>query len=179
MSIACPLDCEYLLDARRHEKALPLDVASLPHKDIQVNERFLAENEELLISIGGALGKAALETAGAADLDVRVALDALIRTYLTLQSGVYYESRPENTLANRIYGAVQEGVTEFRRGEQERTGLPKTRDTDVLGILVFFSRLELDRNNGRPKGRAFIGLLSAFYTAAAGAADKASSLVLP
>jgi hypothetical protein len=179
VSIACPLDCEFLLDARRHDKPLPLDAANLPHKEIQVTERFLAENEELLIFLGGTLATAAVGTAGAADPDVRVALDALIRTYLTLQSGVYYESRPENAIANRIYGAVQERLAEFRRSEQERTGLPKTRDADVLGLLVFFSRLELDRNNGRPKGRAFIGLLSAFYTPPAGTADKASSLVLP
>lgn len=179
VSIACPLDCEYLLDARRHDKPLPLDVANLPHKEIQVTERFLADNEELLVFLGGVLGTAALETPGVADFDMRAALDGLIRTHLTLQSGVYYETRPENALANRIYSAVQEGLAEFRQREQERTGLPKTRDADVLGILVFFSRLELDRNNGRPKGRAFIGLLRAFYTAPSGAADKASSLVLP
>jgi hypothetical protein len=179
VSIACPLDCEHLLDARRHDKPVPLDAASVPHKEIEVTERFLADNEELLVFLGGALGTAAMETAGVADFDMRDALDALIRTCLTLQSGVYYETRPENALANRVFSAVQEGLADFRRREQERTGLPKTRDTDVLGILVFFSRLELDRNNGRPKGRAFIGLLSAFYAAPSGVADKASSLVLP
>ena len=179
MSIACPLDCEYLLDARRHDKTVPLDAENIPHKEIQVTERFLADNEELLVFLGGALGTAALETAGVADFDMRAALDALIRTYLTLQSGVYYETRPENALAGRISSAVQEGLVEFRRREPERTGLPKTRDSDVLGILVFFSRLELDRNNGRPKGRAFIGLLSAFYAAPSGVADKASSLLVP
>jgi len=179
VSIACPLDCEYLMDARRHDKPAPLDAASVPHPDIKVTERFLAENEELVIFLGQTLSRAAVETPGAADLDVRAALDGLIRTYLTLQSGVYYETRPDNALANRIFGAVQEGLTEFRRLEQERTGLPKTRDTDVLGILVFFARLEVDRNNGRPKGRAFIGLLNGFYAAPSGVADKASSLVLP
>lgn len=179
VSIACPLDCEFLQDARRHDKLVPLDVENLPHQEIKVTERFLAEHEELLVFLGRTLGAAAMETAGVADFDVRAALEALIQTYLTLQSGVYYETRPENALANRIYGAVQEGIVEFRRSEQERTGLPKTRDTDILVILVFFSRLELDRNNGRPKGRAFIGLLKAFYAAPAGVADAANSLVLP
>jgi len=179
VSIACPLDCEYLLDARRHDKPVPLDETSVPHPEITVTEHFLAENEQLLVFLGQTLSGAAVETAGVTDHDMRAALDALVRTYLTLQSGVYYESRPENALANRIFSTVQEGLAEFRRVEQERAGLPKTRDADILGILVFFARLELDRNNGRPKGRAFIGLLRGFYAAPAGEADNATSLVLP
>lgn len=180
MSVACPLECEYLQDARRHDKPVALDAANLPHRDVKVTESFLGENEELLVFLGQTLGSAALETPGVADFDVRAALEALIRTYVTLQSGVYYETRPDNALANRLYEAVQGAIAEFRRQEQERTGLPKTRDADVLGILVFFERLELDRNNGRPRGRAFIDLLRNFYPASPVVADTASSpLVLP
>ena len=180
VSVTCPLDCEHLREARRHEKPVPLDPAQVPHREIEVTEKFLADNEELVIFLGRTLGMAALETAGVADFDVRSALDALIRTYLTLQSGVYYETRPDNALANRLYDAVQEGVAEFRRSEQDRTGLPKTRDADVLGLLVFFERLELGRNNRRPRGRAFIDLLRGFYSEAAGLAETAKSrLVLP
>src|SRR5690348_7541553 len=178
VSIACPVDCEYLQDARRHDKPVPLDANEWPHRDIEVTERFLAENEELLVFLGQTLADAALEIEGAVDFDVRAALDGLIQTYRTLQSGVYYETRPDNAVANRIYGSVQQGLAGFRQQEQERTGLPKTRDADVLGVLVFFSRLELDRNNGRPKGRAFIGALSVFYKAA-GTTDTAPSLVIP
>lgn len=179
VTIACPLDCEYLQDARRHDKPVPLDATDMPHRDIQVTDRFLADNEELLLFLGRTVCKAAVETAGVGDFDVRAALDALIRTYRTLQSGVYYETRPDNALANRIYGAVKEGLADFRRVEQERAGLPKTRDADILGILVFLSRLELDRNNGRPKGRAFISVLTTFYEVDSGPAPAASSLVLP
>jgi hypothetical protein len=180
VSVTCPLDCEHLREARRHDKPVPLDPAQVPHREIEVTEKFLADNEELLIFLGRTLGMAALETAGAADFDVRSALDALVRTFVTLESGVYYETRPDNALANRLYDAVREGVAEFRRSEQERTGLPKTRDADVLGLLVFFERLELDRNNGRPRGRAFIDLLRGFYSEPAGVAETAKSrLVLP
>ena len=178
VSIACPLDCEYLQDARRHERPLPLDSNEWPHRDIEVTERFLAENEELLVFLGQTLADAARNTDGAVDFDVRAALNALIQTYRTLQSGVYYETRPDNAVANRLYGSVQQGLADFRRLEQERTGLPKTRDADVLGVLVFFSRLELDRNNGRPKGRAFLSALSAFY-GAPGTTATTPSLVIP
>jgi hypothetical protein len=180
VSVTCPLDCEYLRDARRHEKPAPLEAANLPNQDIRVTESFLLQNEELLIFLGQTLSAAAMETQGVADYDVRDTLTALIRTYRTLESGVYYETRPENALSNRIFGVVQEGIAEFRRQEQEKTGMPKTRDADVLGLLVFLERLELDRNNGRRRGRAFIDLLRSFYPAAPGSATAADSpLVLP
>ena len=48
------------------------------------------------------------------------ALDGLIRTYRTLQSGVYYESRPNNPLAGCIYAAVQGALAEYRERESNR-----------------------------------------------------------
>jgi len=180
VTVACPLDCEYLQDARRHDKPAPFDPATAPNRDITVTERFLAEQEELLVFLGQRLAAVAVETAGVVDSDVRDVLDALIRTYRTLQSGVYYETRPENALANRLFGILQESITAFRRTEQERAGLPKTRDTDILGVLVFFDRLAVERNNTRVRGRAFIDLMRSFYSPAPGAADAANSrLVVP
>jgi hypothetical protein len=180
VSVSCPLDCEFLQDARLHDKPVPLDPANVPHRDIRVTEKFLSDNEEVLVSVARKLGSAALEVPGVVDFDVRAALEALIRTYQTLQSGVYYETRPDNALAARLFAAVQDGIAEFRRLEQERLGLPKTRDADLLGVLVFFERLELDRNNGRPRGRAFIDMLQGFGAAAGTVAEsEGSRLVLP
>jgi hypothetical protein len=183
VTVTCPLDCEYLRDARRHEKPVPLEASGIPNQDIQITEKFLGENEELLLFLSGSLSVAAMETSGVSDSDVRDALEALIRTYRTLQSGVYYETRPDNGLAQTLFDRVQSSVAEFRKQEQESRGMLKTRDADVLGLLVFLQRLELDRNNGRRRGRAFIDLLRGFYVPsssnAAGAGSLGSSLVLP
>jgi hypothetical protein len=75
---------------------------------------------------------------------------------------VYYETRPVNALANRIFSETQTNLENFRKSEREETGLSRTRDADVLGVLVFLQRLELDRNNGRPRGRAFLDSLRGF-----------------
>jgi len=185
VTVSCPLDCEYLREARRHEKPVPLDAASIPNQDVRISEKFLEENEALLLYVGARLGEAALETPDASDSDVRDALQALVRTYRTLQSGVYYETRPDNTLARTLFDKVQNVIREFRQEEQESRGMPKTRDADVLGLLVFLERLELDRNNGRRRGRAFIDLLSGLYgsppgSAGAGSAGAfGSALILP
>jgi hypothetical protein len=115
----------------------------------------------------------------AVDNDIREALDALIRTYRTLQSGVYYETRPQNPLAGAVFAAMQNGVAELRRLEQEGRGVAHTRDAQVLGLLVFLQRLEIDRNNGRRLGRAFIDFLRSFFAQPAAEPSAAPSLIVP
>lgn len=161
--MACPLDCEYLREARRHEKPGAGRPDPLPNSDIRVSEEFLKSREGLLESMVRTLVGTALETEGVVDLDVRDALAALIRTYRTLATGIQYETRPENRLAAGLFGAVQEAIAAYRSRETERLGMPRTRDNDVLGLLVFLQHFELDRNNGRKRGRACLDALREFY----------------
>lgn len=165
ITVDCPFDCPYLQDARKHERLPPLDPAQLPNQDINVTEDFLRENEELLTFTAQALLDAVRNTPGAIDYDVREALDALIRTYRTLQSGVYYETRPNNPLAANIGASLQQALGRHRETERERLGITKTRDADVLGVFAFLQRLELDRNNGRRRGRAFLDFLGTSFGA--------------
>lgn len=179
VSVDCPLDCEYLRNARQHDKDPAVDVEQLPNRDVAVTDSFLEANEDLLLFLGQTLTGAALNTPGVVDFDAREALDGLIRTYRTLQSGVYYESVPPNPLAANIYGAVQSGAAEYRKQERQRLGMSKTRDADVLGLLVFFQRLEIDRNNGRRRGRAFLDYMTGFYSSPETAPAAPSSLLFP
>ena len=179
--MSCPLDCEYLREARKHDKTPPIDPQQVPNRDIDVKDELLSENEKLLAFLSLVLTRAARETPGVVDFDMRDALDALTRTYRTLASGVYYESRPNNPLAAHICDVVEAGIAEFRREETETLGMTRTRDGDVLGLLIFLQRFELDQNNGRRKGRAFVDALSRIYAEEAGPAPAAasSSLILP
>ena len=181
VTVDCPWDCPYLQDARKHERAAPVDPDKFPNQDIRVSEEFLRDHEALLVAVARGLMHAAFDTPGAADLDVRDALEALIRTYRTLQSGVYYETRPENALAGRISRATQSAIEEYRKTENEGTGMQRSRDADVLTTLVFLQRLELDRHNGRPRGKAFLDFLRSFFGAQDDATPAASgsSLILP
>lgn len=179
VTVSCPLDCEYLRDSRRHEKPEPVDFDELPNRDIDVTEEFLGRNEELVLFLGQTVSRVALRTPGVVDYDVRETLEALIRSYRTLQSGVYYESVPTNPLAASIYGAVQSAVAQFREEERQRSGMSKTRDADLLGALVFLQRLEYDRSNGRKKGRAFLDYMNDLNQATEEEPPAASSLILP
>jgi hypothetical protein len=177
VTVECPFDCVHLQEARLREKGAEIDPANLPNQDIRFTESFLRDNEALLVVLAQALLGTAVETPGVVDADVRETLDALIRTYRTLQSGVYYETRPSNPLANFLCNGVQQAAAAFREREREQAGMSKTRDADVLGVLAFLQRLELDRNNGRRRGRAFLDFLRVQF----GSPETASAapLILP
>jgi hypothetical protein len=161
--VECPLDCAYLRESRLHEKPPEHNAAEFPNRDIQVPEKLLRDNEDLLTFLSVTIFHAAMQTPGVVDSDVLEALDGLIRTYRTLESGVYYESRPNNPLAGAIFAAVQSALAEYRSSEQQELGMTKTRDADVLGLLVFLQHFALYRDNGRRRGRAFLDALREFH----------------
>jgi hypothetical protein len=164
VSISCPLDCPYLVEARRHEKPHELNPDEVPNRDVQVTEVFLREHDSLLVFLGAKLIEASLGSAGAVDSDVRDALQSLIRTYRTLQSGLYYETRPTNLIAAGIHQKMQEAIEGLRKELAGKNAMP-LRDAEILGTLVFLERVELHENNGRPRGRAFIDYLRAYFPA--------------
>jgi hypothetical protein len=178
VTVSCPLDCEYLQEARRREPVRDSVPEELPNSDVQVTERLIRDNEDLLNTLGRGLVHAALQV-GAVDADAHEALAALARTYRTLQSGVFYATRPNGAFAAALYDAVQQVATQFRE-EEKRRGVTHTRDADLLGILVFLQQVEHERSNGRPRGRAFIDALRGHYeTSASVPSPERSSLLLP
>jgi hypothetical protein len=180
VTVDCPLDCVYLREAHQHERVEPIDPHSFPNQDIRVTEEFLREREPLLLFLARALLDGALATPGAVDLDVREALEALVRTHRTLESGVYYETRPNGPVAANICRLLQSGLAELRRKEKEESGMARTRDAEVLGLLVFLQRLELDNNNGRKRSRAYLDFLRSFFPEHPSELVQAtSSLIVP
>ena len=181
VSVDCPLSCEYLREAHKHEKPQPMDAGALPNRDVMLSEEVLGENEEFLESLCATLGRAATGNSAVRDSDIREALEASVRTHRTLQSGLVYESLPANPLAADLYQALEEAIAEFRRQEAERLGVHKTRESTTLGLLVFLQHFEMSYNNGRPRGRAFLDALLNSYSADAetGGGSGTSSLILP
>jgi hypothetical protein len=162
-SIDCPLDCTYLQDAHEHERPPEFDPATLPNRDIEITEDFLETNQVLMAFLAIAIFEGALETPGATDWDVREALEALIKTYRTLQAGLYYETLPANMFAAAMAASVQAKLADIKKREAEAAGVTSIRDATVLGILAFLQRLEYSHNNGRKRSRAFLDFLRGFY----------------
>ncbi len=177
-SIDCPLDCEYLREARLHERPPVLDPSQIPHPEISVSDSYLEEHSELVMALGRALHAAISETPGAVDSDTAEALASLTRTYLTLQSGLYYESRPDNPIARSILQRFREGIEQFQRSLGE-AGRSPARDSDLTTVLVFFERVGLNSFNGRRKGRAFFDFLHAHFGQSAAPQPSSGLIVTP
>jgi len=159
VSVDCPLDCPYLVEARRHDRLPDVNPDEFPNADIRIKEGFIDEHANLLIAVARSLLESSLETGGATDFDVREALEAIVRTYRTRQSGLIYETRPANPYAAAIQQALQTRIDDGSRRLHEATGMHVVRDSEVLALLVFLQRLEIQHNNGRRRGRAFLHFL--------------------
>jgi hypothetical protein len=161
ITIECPASCGYLKEARFHEQPPAVAEDQVPNPDIRLSEKFLRETEPLVFTLAVAL-KRAMETGGAVDFDAREALDAEIRTYRTLQTGLIYDTRAPNPYAAAIQQQLREAVERFSKELAEQRGMITMRDADVLGVLVFLQRLEMRYNNGRRRGRAFRDFLTGY-----------------
>jgi hypothetical protein len=157
-TIDCPSECAYLQEARLREKPIPIDPENVPNKDIDLTEEFLEKNEAVVVWLTLALVRS-MTAEKAVDRDAREALGALIRTYRTLDSGLIYETRPQNPYAAAIQEALKKAVEELRKRLAEESGMYTLRDADVLGTLAFLERLELQHDSGRPRGRSFFDFL--------------------
>jgi len=128
--------------------------------DINLTEEYLERIDPLVGLFSRFLVGAYVETEGAVDQDMRDAIEALVKTYRTRQSGLIYDSMSENALAASIQQKVSAALAEFIKTVEEKTGAGNVfRDADILGALVFWQRFALHVNNGRRRGRAFITIL--------------------
>ena len=162
ITIDCPLGCPFLREARVHERPRPLNEKDIPNLDIQMKENFVEEHEHEVMALSLALARA-MEREKAVDLDAREAIESLVRTYRTLQSGLIYESRPQNPYAAGIQERLVKAIEELRKNIAEEAGMQTLRDKDVLATLVFLQRLEIQHNNGRRRGRAFFDFLRMYF----------------
>jgi hypothetical protein len=159
VSLSCPLDCDYLEEAHHREHPLPITEKELLNLDVEVTEDFIGEHEELLLFCVYSLLQAALRTAGAVDSDVLTALEAMVKTHKTLDSGLVYETVSENLIATAIQRSFSASLSDYRKLRQERETLSPVHNSDILKTLVFLQRVGQQNQNGRPRGRMFVDLL--------------------
>jgi hypothetical protein len=176
-TVSCPLDCPYLREARVREKEHYLRPEDYPNSEVKIDESFLQRNEALLIFVASGLANAALDAGNAIDDDVKEALASLFTTYKTRQSGLVFESRPDNVIAARVQAGIQERIREIEEALQRND--VSLRDSDVLGVLVFLQRLEMQKNNGRARSRAFIDFLREFFPPPELAPEPETNLIVP
>jgi hypothetical protein len=166
VTLECPLDCPYLIQAREHEKprsADQIDPAAL-FLQIEVSDQFMYQHEHLLMGLTYALAKAARADRSLHDQDLIAALTVLAKSYeRRVNSGLHYEQPLTSDSQRRAANEVETMVREYREAEQKHMGYSSLRDSEVLNGLVFLVRLAHGRTSGRPKSRAFVEFLFAQF----------------
>jgi hypothetical protein len=176
VTLDCPLDCPYLIQAREHEKpraADQIDPAAL-FLQIDVPDQFMYEKEHLLMGLTYALAKAGHADRSLHDRDLIAALSMLAQSYeRRVNSGLHYEQPLTSDSQRRAAIEVENMVKEYREAEQKHAGYSTLRDSEVLKALVFLVRLAHGRTSGRPKSRAFVEFLFAQFP------EKESAVLTP
>ncbi|MBI2955809.1 MAG: hypothetical protein HYY26_00720 [Acidobacteria bacterium] len=179
MTIDCPLDCPYLVAAHRYEAERPADKRprEMAFPDVVVEQEFLEERQGLLAGLSVVLLRAAREQPDTRDPDALAALDALVRSYQTLESGLYYEQTPDTPAAQAVAAALRAYLEQFSREQQQRLGA-SLRPGEALRALVFLRRLGDLEANGRPLSRRYLEFLRAQLPADA-IAPEPPRLIIP
>jgi hypothetical protein len=176
VTLDCPSDCSYLIQAREHEKlrsADQIDPASL-FLQIEVSDQFMYEHEHLLMGLTYALAKAARADRSLHDLDLIAALCMLAASYeRRVNSGLHYEQPLTSDSQRRAVLEIENMVKEYREAEQKHMGYSTLKESVVLKALVFLVRLAQGRTSGRPKSRAFVEFLFTQFL------EKESAVVTP
>lgn len=186
VTLDCPSDCPYLIQAREHEKPRPadqIDPAAL-FLQIEVSEQFMYEKEHLLMGLTYALAKAARADRSLHDQDLIAALAMLAKSYeRRINSGLHYEQPLTSDSQRRAAIEVENMVKEYREAEQKHVGYSSLKDSEVLKALVFLLRLGNGRTSGRPKSRAFVEFLLAQFpekeSAVVTSQEAGSRIILP
>jgi len=180
VTIDCPVDCAYLIAARRWEQAHPraLPEGEIPFPDVSIPAELIHTHGAALSGLGYAVLQQAREQSALSDADILEAVEALASTYRTLGSGLYYEKPPAGPVAAGLYAALAKFIEEDRKRAAAQ-GHPALSTSEVFHLLVFFLRFGRLRSNGRPRTRAFLEFLRAQFPPQAELAAPQSRIVIP
>ncbi len=132
VTLDCPSDCPYLLQAREHERPRPaeqFDPASL-FLQVEISDQFTYEREHLLMGLSYALAQAAHADRSLKDLDLIAALSGMCTRYERLiNSGLHYDEPLTSAAVLSVAKQVEEMLKQYRQAEQKQLGhstsLPK------------------------------------------------------
>jgi len=180
VTIDCPADCPHLVDSRKYDEGRrQVDWSKVPFADVRIPFEFAQSHTPLLMALMSSIGEYARDHRQVVDTDAIAALQALAETYRTLSSGLYYEKPPDYLYRRELYSALKEALEKYKQMETQRLGLATTRDGEIRDALTFLTQLGATRENGRPKGRAFLDLIRAQIGPESSAKPASNIVLLP
>ena len=181
VSIDCPIDCSYLVAARRWEQShpTPLVESDVPFADVALPPELIHTRQGVIAGLGYAVLIYAADQRSLTDAEVFAAVQSLAESQRALMSGIYYEKPPDNPVSAGLYAALVKYLGEEKKHIAEHPGIPPLKDSEIFNLLVFFLRFGKLRSNGRPKTRAFLTFLRSTIPQEAPAAKEESRIIIP
>ena len=180
VTIDCPADCPYLVASRAYDEGRrQVDWSKIPFSDVRIPVEFAQSHSALLAALISSIWEYARDHRQVVDTDAIAALEALAETYRTLSSGLYYEKPPDYLYRRELYHALKAALEDFKQAEARKLGLGATRDGEIRDALIFLTQLGAARDNGRPKGRAFLDLIRNQLGPEASAKPASNIVLLP
>ena len=181
VEIDCPADCVYLHSGREYERSRRARLG----EGGQLTERlwsrsFQARNRELLAGLWVVIHESRSQSPDLVDGDAREVLERLIRTYRTLESGLYYDHEPDTLSQQALYRSVKSSLERLQKPEDLSASTPKTGDVlDCLQMTLEMANLS---DSSRPRSREFLDQLSAMVSESTGERaprEDSPKIVLP
>src|ERR1700693_2862819 len=124
VTLDCPSDCQYLSQARAHEKPRSSDQIdpSALFLQVELSDQFMYEKEHLLMGLTFALAKSAHADRTLHDQDLIAALSMLATTYeRRINSGLHYEPPLASEPQRRAVAEFELMAKEYREAELKHT----------------------------------------------------------
>ncbi len=156
IEIDCPIDCPHLREGYNYaEERGVLDQRAKEHLDEkQFDRSFLVANEFFLMELWGKIWDCYQAHPQIHDSDILEALEALEKTFQTLDKGLYYDSKPEGSLPQILYDDLKKAIDEkIKNPDLNQHHLKVSTALDCLAFLQQFARL---KGSGRPLSRGFL-----------------------
>jgi hypothetical protein len=168
VTIDCPSGCQHLVasrdyDWRRRQHDDSVDWSRAPFPGARLDRDWVTSHAELVSALSYAICLFARDHRPLVDSDVIAVLTSLAETYRTLSSGIYYEKLPDYRLQAELYQALQTAFADLKK-KQTQAMMSTVRDSDIRDVLMSMAQLGYFRQNGRPKGRAFLDMLRGQFT---------------
>jgi hypothetical protein len=182
VTIDCLSDCSHLISAHRYEAEhkKPIPAQDFPYRDVSFPPDFVYEHWPVVSNIAEAILTFQFQNKDLNDNGISAALESLAETYRTLGTGIYYEKPPDLPVARALYGQIAESLQTSRKQAAEHTGFASSlKESDIFRLLVFLLRICRQETNGRPRSRAFLGVLGSRFPLAESASKQMSRIILP
>ena|SRR5882724_135872 len=178
VEIDCPSDCTYLHEGREYESARIARTGQLPARTPRLwDERFANRHYGVFLALWRVILSERDRFHELVDADVQATLDSLIRTYETLDRGIYYESLPPSAVQRSLYLAVKSLLDEPNKELDVSRDRLKTET--ILDCLRFQKELAAWVALPRPKSRVFLDHLEDLVSKSAPSQIEQPRIILP